>query len=345
MRTKLDMKKILVITPEKDCGSALVRVDPFYYLKENGHIEHVTVALDVSWEDILAHDIVYIHRGYLNHHLAIALQAKRQGKKIWVDVDDDLLDIPVDNTTYFTFQDPVVRQNIHKIMALADVMTVSSKVIFEKYKQYCPNTVYIPCVYSERILSMRKGPSKKRNKIISWRGSPSHIKSLMEFGPAIIEVQHKHPDWSWSFVGQYPWWFVEKFKDARVHVQAFMTPMRYFDYMRDLQPAIQMLVLTDNPFTRSRSNSAWLDGTMAGAVTLAPNWEHWRQPGIMNYADVEDFKLKLDEMMTRFDGGFDYENSVNLSWKEINKRWTLTLANEKRIEILKELTQKRKLVS
>lgn len=317
----------------------MVRVDPFLYMRDHGYPYEIKVSLNPSYEDLMETDVVYIHRGHTDEHLKTILNAKRLGKKIWADVDDDLLNIPIDFAIYSLWSHPEIKQNIVRILQLADVVSVSSKELLTRYQKYNENCEFLPCVFDERILQARMEPSKERKKIITWRGSPTHMKSLMEFADAIVEVEHRHPGWRWEFIGQNPWWIIERFKNSEVQVVNWIEPMIYFERMQRLQPAVNFVVHTDNSFTRCRSNLSYIDSTMAGAILIAPDWEHFKLPGVELYkqSDKNNFIEAFDTILEEFENGESFHQSTNIAWEYILKHMTFKRWNEKRTEIMDKL--------
>lgn len=333
------MIKALLIGALKDCGGAMVSMDPFLHLKQHGYAIEPRYSIDPSYDDILWADLVFIHRGHLDVHYESALNAKRLGKKIWTELDDDLLNMPTDHFAYTIYQNPKMRSNIVRILELADVVSYTSLHLLERYSKLNPNCFLLYPSFDERILNAFYTPSEKRNKTISWRGSPTHMRSLMEFADAIVEVENKHPGWHWEFIGQNPWFITDRFINSTVTITPWIEPMQFFEKLCGLKPAVHFSALTDNPFTKARSNLAYIDATMAGAVLLAPDWDHFKRPQIVNYQQKNkaDFVQKFSRLLTHFEEGKNYNHQVNEAWNYILNHMTFKQSNEKRAEILEEL--------
>lgn len=334
------MRKILLTSLSKDDGGAMVSIDPFFRLEE----VEVKFSFNPTYDEIFETDVLYIHRAHTEEHLKAVLSAKRLGKKIWIEIDDDILNVPTDHFVHFIFNHATVKENILRMWELADVLTFTSTHMMDRYAKNYSYVVHLPPAFDENVLLTRKEPQEKRNKIISWRGSPTHTRSLMEFSDAIVRVERRHPGWKWEFIGQNPWFITDQFKDSEVQITTWMEPMQYFEKMQKMQPAVHFSVLTDNPFTRSRSNLAYIDATLGGALLLAPDWPHFLLPGVFRYPqkDQDEFVEIFDQVLTRFEEGKNYNQTVQMAWEHILSEMTFKQANEKRMEILDTLFQKKK---
>lgn len=326
--------KILIQTLNQTDGAALVRVDPFYSLKDHS----VTVTTRASFQQINDCDVFYIHRGFLQEHLEMVLTARRLSKKVWADVDDHFLALEQDNPVYFVWTTPATQECVKRILSLAHVVTVSNTNLLSEFSPYNQNIHFIPCAYSEALLNTRKPPAKDRQKIITWRGSATHGKSLLEYADAICKVEQKHKDWTFIFVGQFPWWITDKFKNCKWQYIPWLEPMSYLNFMQEAQPAAHIVPLSDNLFTRCRSNSAWFDAAYGGALCLAPAWPNWVQPGVHTYSDPSRFEHQLNNIMCAANSGYNFSSEVEAGWQEIRQKWTAEKTNDFRIAILNQLT-------
>lgn len=100
---------------------------------------------------------------------------------------------------------------------------------------------------------------------------------------------------------------------------------------------------TANGFASHNSNCAWLEATAVGAAVLAPALTEWDRPGIETYRNEKEFDYKLRRMMSAFDGTL--HPNVALSREYIRSNLLLSEVNQKRAELLVELTSKNPLKS
>jgi hypothetical protein len=104
---------------------------------------------------------------------------------------------------------------------------------------------------------------------------------------------------------------------------------------------VHIVPLRDNAFNRCRSNLAWIEATCAGAVVIAPDWEEWRRPGIMNYTDAEGFRRTLRGVMEQYAMGLVKKTderqehfNVEMSRAYIEQHLQLDKVNEARWGII-----------
>ncbi len=105
----------------------------------------------------------------------------------------------------------------------------------------------------------------------------------------------------------------------------------YMTFISDMNPDIMIVPLADNPFSRGRSNIAWLEGSYAGAEVLGPRWKEWEQPGICTYKDRNDFTEKLSGMMQGPNG------SLGISEDYIAQNLMLDHVNLKRVQLIESV--------
>ena len=76
---------------------------------------------------------------------------------------------------------------------------------------------------------------------------------------------------------------------------------------------------------------------------LAPDWEEWRRPGIVNYSNASDFGAKLARLMDEHTGGIaGAPPNVALSRAYVREHLGLRLVNKERWSILNKLWKLRR---
>lgn len=325
------MKNILAYTNELNNGASIPRVHSLESLSHN-----IRLTTSAKWEDINWADIVMIHRPVDPHHFELCKLVKSLGKKLWIDNDDDQLNLPLDHPSYFIYQKEERKYSIRESNRLADVVTISNPQILKSYNELNSNIVYYPCAYPTNAFE-DTNYFPIRNKTIVWRGSSTHKKSLLEYSDAIAQVGKWHLDWSFVFIGDNPWMVTEKLENSWYVWDGFLPPQELWKYMKNLRAAIQIVPLTDNQFTRSRSNMAYLDATIAGANVLAPDWPHWKCPGITNYISKSDFIGKLDNLIDKHDKHINFTSSILEARNYILANQTFEAINKSQIDIIDSL--------
>lgn len=335
------MIKIFCITPDVTDGAAICRVHPYKYLGEMGYPVQVQMQSGgISGYDIDWADVVVFHRPTGMHALPIAQAVKLKNKKLIVDNDDDYFNVPVDHRSHITFNDVELRRVMTETTKLADLMTLANEEAVKTFAPINANYAIYPCVYDERYL---KAPDleKPRTQTIMWRGSDTHNQSLYEFSDAIGELDKEHTGWEFIFVGAYPWHVIKKIKNNKWWCNpGYMPTKELWEYARNIGPAIQIVPLTDDQFTRSRSNMAFMDATTAGALTVARNFKHFMVPGVINYRDSKDFTEIMHRLMDTFPEQFETEatrDKIMQSWKYIEENLTFKAVAPKLFSLIEKV--------
>ncbi len=305
----------------------------------------------LDWSLMKGIDAMFLQRPSAPMHLDAMKLAKLNKKKIWIDYDDNLHAVPLCNRRYITYGHPTVQHLISTMIAMADVVTVTTTALAATFTDILKNwpiksdeynldptkIVIIPNAYDGDIMPSLTETKAPREKLVVWRGSDSHCKDLMLETDAIGAAMKAHPDWTFEFIGEPFWWTIEKLKDIAIPNQLVITPpmdpIQYFNYLNKQRPALVIVPLEDQMFNRAKSNIAWLEGAAAGAVTLAPSWWEWTQPGVITYQPRE-FGAQLNKFLY---GGFNGGELYDWSRQHILEHLTLESTNGIRQDILRDL--------
>lgn len=358
------MKSLLMFAPNVTDATSFYRaVGPLQSLKKKMGF-NLLQGTDVNWAILKGVDAVFLQRPYTPNHVKLIDMAQANGKKIWVDYDDDLFSVPRSNRTFRQYGDKTNQNNVAQIISTADVITVSTAQLkrtfidmmktvadgYAKEKRHPsddglnldPTKIHIvPNAYDEEFCFYRDGKKqKKQNKLITWRGSDTHDKDLLTVTNEMKHSLASNLDWTYNFIGSPFWATIEDLetipgiKETSIVETASVDPVEYWKFLWMTAPALIMTPLWDCPFNRAKSNIAWIEGLHAGAITLAPDWEEWNRPGIVNYKDPKDFGDKLSSFMR---GEIDGEKHYEQGWSFLQENLTLNKVNRIRELILREL--------
>lgn len=352
------MKQFFMFIPSRTDATSFYRASgPFAELCKKMGVTAV-INPDLNWESLKWCDgPVFIQRPFTDVHLRVLDMAKANGKKVWVDYDDDLFSVPRSNRAHKIYSKVQNQNNIAHILAKADVVTVSTMALKQKFAEileamgkamgkeeanFNASKIHVvPNAYDEKFCFYRKGPAKPfQNKLITWRGSDTHDKDLMLYTEAMKKAFANHLDWTFNFIGNAFWHTIEELdsipniKETNVVEVESIDPAEFWKFLWKTAPALITVPLWDCPFNRAKSNIAWIEGIHAGAPCLAPDWEEWQRPGIINYKDPHDFRVKLDCFMR---GEFDGAKLFKEGDEYIKDNLTLRKVNMIREVILRDL--------
>lgn len=311
----------------------------------------------VSWASLKAVDILFMQRPYLPDHLIALKLAKDVGRKVWIDYDDFLYSLPPSNPAQPLYEKPEIQNCISEMIAKADIVSVSTPHLgnllagilkrIEAGKPEGGGYIFddskirvIPNAYDEDFMTSLPEALLSigdQNAIVSWRGSGTHDGDLYGVTPQLVNVVKNHLDWTYQFIGQPFWLTIQAMSDienSSILKILPLDPTQYLKMLKTVKPALMIVPLDDCHFNRSKSNIAWLEATHAGAVTLAPDFEEWKKPGILTYKDPADFERLMESFLRG-------EIEAKALWAEsaefIQKNLLLNDVNRLREEILEEL--------
>lgn len=329
--------RIFVICPDMGDATSFYRgVGPLGALSKSlgGSITLMMVELK-SWATISMSDVVFLQRPFKDKHLAVVEMAKACNVPVWIDYDDDLFQVPMDNPAFDLYDDADMQKRIAKMIAMADVVTVTTEHLKERLAKLNQNIVVIPNAFDERFFSFPK-ERDPRKKLVLWRGSSTHQKDLATVGMELIKLSHdpQLSDWTFHFLGFNPWWIVERMRPENTIISPGIDILEYHQYIKMVNPSLLFVPLCNNAFNRSKSNIAWIEGTYAGAMVVAPELPEFTRPGVKNYKDPASF---LETMKTAMMGETDIALWNRASQRYIESELRLSHVNMKRRIILEDL--------
>lgn len=339
---------LLCVIPNIVDGTSLYRaIGPLQSLAKKDDVR-LAINVNLDWGSFKWADAVFLQRPYLDVHLEWVRFARLNKKPVWLDFDDNLFAVPLCNSRYLMYNYPQAHHSLATLLAMADVVTVSTEHMAGIYRRIVaqfPDTpeyrrspekiIVVANAYDRDLQPDMTGDREPREKLVVWRGSGSHAKDLWTHTKELATAIGKHTDWRYEFIGEPFWLTLETIKKVAaprsVDVTASMDPIRYFEYLKKLRPALVIVPLEDQSFNRSKSNIAWIEATAAGAVTLAPAWDEWQRPGVITYSGPDHFYNKLDQFLTGCD---DSEVLWRQSRDCILTHWHLDAMNDLRKNIL-----------
>lgn len=289
--------------------------------------------VNTNWDYLNIFDMVFIMRPSNDQHLNLIKACNAFDIPVWVDYDDLLTDIPQNNPAYMvqrnspkylSMMDEILHRSTFATFSTTFLKDVMGKNILQK-SSVIPNAFDRKMFKNNQLIGIQ-------NKVV-WRGGSTHIRDIYEFQAPIREVL-RNSGWTMEFMGYNP-------MEITDYIDAIYTPYMnkadYFNYLSKINGKISVVPLSHRPediiFNKSKSNIAWIESTYAGMAVLAPNWEEWKKPGIINYTDKKDLAQKLKSMMQ---GEYDLESLRQASWKFIREELSLEKTNLIRYELINQ---------
>jgi glycosyltransferase involved in cell wall biosynthesis len=272
-------------------------------------------------------DLVMMQRPFAAQAVSIGSYIKNLGIPLWIDWDDYMLDIPVENKMYMHLLRE--KSNIIELMKMADAISVPTKLLREKYAEFNDNIWLIPNAFNDYVFKNHVPP--KPNKTVLWRGGPDHIKDVMDFSGYLNWVIKNHPDWKFHFAGLNPWMLL---KSPNISFAPVCDPFLYYAQNRREAPTIVHIPLNDHVFNRCKSNLGYIEATEFGGVCVCPDWEEWQLPGTIRYTDAERYSGFLEAAIN---GIYETEKMVVAAWEYITDELMLSKINRLRVDLIESL--------
>lgn len=275
-----------------------------------------------SINTLLTLDVFFAARPYEDVDARMIEVAKDTGLPVWVDIDDDIWNIPHTNPAHFAYQGKL--EHINRCIKLADIVTVSTPYLASQARRQVPDATVVPLRNAVHKPVTPILPKETDKICIGWRGTATHTRDL-ETWRELFHKLSKDAKFELVFMGYIPPWSVNyryhKFTDFFTFRKAFQ------------QSGIDFLLtpLENCSFNMSKSNIAWLESTSIGATCITNlDGDEWKFPGILHQTDFL-FRLSKDKLLDVRD------KHVNISAKYINENLTLEIQNEYRQGIIQQL--------
>lgn len=279
-------------------------------------------------------DILFVQRPVSKSHFDLIKTARDFGLKVWVDLDDDVFDIPESNPAHMEYKTNSYPHYASGCLQMADVVTTTTPFLANVLSGHTKAKMrVISNALDEMFIPHRQEPRwPRKDPIVCWRGSTTHHGDLLPVAETFKKLSQKYSEWRWVFIGDKPW-FIEISEELYGHAGWNDNIMGYMQLLTKTSPTIIVNPLVDHAFNRSKSNNAWIEAAYAGAVMLAPDWEEWQRPGVVTYGD---FEPALEELMNA--DKFQLRRHCNEAWDYVKENLLLSKVNELRLDVIRSLT-------
>lgn len=323
--------KILAICPNPLDITALYRVTgPLGALHRSGKLE-VAYNDKLDYLQMINTDIVLIQRPSDNRFKEYCTFVKNWGKPLWLDFDDDLLEVPEDNPAAAHYKQDTTKDIVKACLKMCDILTVSTQAIADSYQKWAPNTFMVPNALDLDTLPKRDINWNKRSTVIAWRGGSTHEKDVWTVRDQLLTVAKDNPIWKFVFMGyDFNWlkWVMKA--DQYVYIPK-ADPAAYMKNLLKVSAPIHIVPLEDNLFNRAKSNIAMLEATWAGSAVIAPEMPEW--DSCLSY-NSKSFAGKVQELI---DQPGDVKVLHDATWDIIQQKYVLSKVNKQRLKLIYDM--------
>lgn len=332
------LKVCIVTNPTSPATDYYRSVAPFHYIEKatRGAIQVRCIQpARAEWHTFFTSDIIFFSRPNGPDLLDIVGEVKNMGKFIWSDYDDLLDGLSDFNPAKVHFGRPEVIESVKQIIALSDVVTVSTRFLQEKYQQYTQNEVHVLKNTYDNYYSYFP-PIRPQGEPIKllWRGSATHLGDLMTVKSA-IDYAITSEKWRVKFFGLQKW-MLHAFPDGYEMAGWENRLFTYFRRLSNERPDWVIFPLINDPFNQGKSNISAIEALTAGAGVLAPSgFPEFVMPGIINYESTEHLKDLLNQIENK---EIEKESTVQEGRRWLQEMLNVERENEKRMKIIAGLT-------
>lgn len=326
--------KLTTFTSSKSQATDYYRsIGPFTRLALQKKFEHVICQQEKAmWYDIYNTDIVLIQRPNSTASLGIMADAKRMGKKVIIDFDDHLLDVPDDNPAAHYFSNPKVQKQIADTFLFADAVIVSTKKLYELYYPMCQGKIpmfVIPNGWNPTDLPMFDVKEQHKPARFVWRGGSTHFADLHTVKAEINQMLEMDTEVTFFGLNKFMMYDLNK-KAINVDWSSMFV---YFTFMQRIEGDFGFYPLVRNDFNLSKSNIFAIECIANGMPVLADNYfPEFNMPGVIKYTDPVQFLEFVTDIVK---GNIDKADYVKAGRSYIRETLHIDLLNRKRWEILK----------
>lgn len=251
-------------------------------------------------------DIIWFGRNISENIINSAEELQKLGKKIILDLDDNVFDISPWSAHYETFGTEEVsidgkavwkdkininipanrarQEQYKKFLSIASAVSVTTPVLMDQYKPYAKKIFVFPNAIDMKAWDCKQTLQRDPNKIrIFWQGGVSHYEDFWEIIEVIPEITKKYPQVQWVMMGaswEHFWKDIPKDRYEYldwVHIEGY--PYR----MQLVGADIGICPLRDTSFNRCKSSIKYYEHAALGIPTVASNMSPYAD-------DIEDGK-------------------------------------------------------
>ena len=253
--------KVLLFVESTGAIAQIRLLSPFEKLEQAGILTYDQYVMDKPrrfvFDQFDKYDMVIFQRSSSPTTVELMRQAKKRNIKVIYDIDDNLLDLPADHIFFDHFHDTNVVNAIRSHLAEADLVTVSTGVLWSALAEYSSKRVI---VRNEIDLDLFPAARSRSNGqvTIAYAGGVTHRRDLDPIIPALEKLLKKYRSAIRLVLFYLRPKSLRKYPQV-VHLGGFP---KYQEYARLLQEAkidIGLAPLLDDTFNSAKSDVKYLE--------------------------------------------------------------------------------------
>ena len=254
---------------------------------------HETIVIDPNnpkWYDLLACDILIASRpnGTVIHGLLSEFKRTKKGKKIIVDMDDNLHELDPSNPSFPHFNRPDVKESVIACMNLSDHIIFSTKALQDYYAKFTATTsTVVPNAVDFNITPMLEPRPVNKPVRVLWRGSKHHQSDLLTIKPFWDWIL-SNKDYEVLFMGMPPDEVYTYYPGAKCETWN-PSPFGFWQKQSSLKADVGIFPLRMTLFNLGKSDIFALEQLCNGVLPIVPmGFPEFRHDGVFSYTSSED---------------------------------------------------------
>lgn len=272
---------INILSQAPDDGTSFYRAwGPFADVRKIRGVE-ISEERQINWRTLRQFDLLYMQRPQSEAHIKIMETAKMSGVPVWVDYDDDLLNLPHYHFLYHSISQDV--NTISRIIQMADILTVSTEGLKMNWEHLRKDIIIIENYIPLSLPLAKRRPFADSFKII-WRGSRTHDTDWLYALPEFKQFLSEHPGIELILCGEPPAQLHQELEGlCTITTQPVREILDMFRYFGIAPAHIGFIPLSPHRFNEAKSNIAWQEFLTGGMLSVVPNG--WLPKRPSNYYD------------------------------------------------------------
>lgn len=268
--------------------------------------------------------------------LRMIRDAKSRGIKVVLDYDDYFFDVHPYSPSYAHFNIPEVQSMIREIMSEADTISVATAYLEKVYSEALtaaygthPPFVVINNAWNDFMMELVQPEPESAKPRVAWRGSMFHKDDIYSVHKAVNAYMD---DFRMRIYGSVKEPFLKE-----SYLSVMWQPLQqYFISFCNAKIDYLLVPLINTNFNQSKSNIAWIEAAIAGAVTVAPIYlPEFNQPGVIHYSGEKGFEQVLKGIKEK---RYDRMQLIERSRARLED-FRLSKINDLRYEMLRNLVE------
>ncbi len=245
---------------------------PFRHCQKPLAEEGITLDLRMDLDVNNKYDAYVFHRHMSADFLPVLYAVKMNKSVVIWDLDDQLFEIPKSNPAHAGFGE-AGHNSLTMYLAWSDYVTCSTaplaKQLIDTYHVDPNRLAILPNLIDPNDWHTPPINDHYNGIKVMWAGSASHHDDLLQIVDPIIRITKERDDVRFMFVGMMP--------DELTHIPwpdkcswYYGCEVKYYArFLCDLAPDISLAPIVWNRFNEAKSAIKWMEGTLAGAATIA----------------------------------------------------------------------------